>query len=373
VVDQVGLEEACSERVNVALELPEVARYLLARATLSARALVDEGLVVRDVSSRHRNFRVEIPGGGGGVQLKQGNSPDTQLTVAREARVYQELKTLDARFTDLIPKVHDYDAERGILITELISDAEDLRAQQIRTGTFRADIGASIGEALALLHGCAPPDVEAGVSCPLPPFLGIYQPTLEIFRNASVANLQLIRIVQASTELRAHLSRVKANLRREALLHNDIRWDNFLITEQGLKLVDWEAAAYGDPAWDLGSVLGQYLSSWVFSIPVTGSEAVANYAQLARLPLAALKAACNACWTAYFVTRQMASAPAAQFLLRAVSMAAVRLLQSAYESSQFSVQLTSCEILHVQLATNILARPAAACSQLMGLPMRETQ
>lgn len=364
--------EAYSERVSLALELPEVALYLLKRAILSSRTVVDEGLIVRDVSSRHRNFRVEIPGRGG-LHLKQGTSADTRLSVAREAQVYRELAALDDRLVDLIPSVYGYDAERGILITELISDAEDLRAAHLRTGTFQPDVAAAIGEALALLHGCTPPDTEVPVPCPLPPFLGIYRPTLEIFRSVSAANLQLIRIVQASSALCHHLDRLRTSLRREALLHNDIRWDNFLSCAQTIKLVDWEAAAYGDPSWDLGAVFGQYLSAWVFSIPVTGSQAVANYAQLASVPLPMLKLACNACWTSYFIARRFSAAAAAEFLRRAVSMAAVRLLQSAYESSQFATELTSCEILHVQLAINMLSRPAEACAQLLGLPVRALQ
>ena len=83
-----------------------------------------------------------------------------------------------------------------------------------------------------------------------------------------------------------------------------------------------------------------------------------------------MKPALNACWTAYFTTRGLGAADATGLLLRAVAMTAVRLLQSAYESSQFANQLTSSEILHVQLASNILERPADACRLLLGLPLR---
>jgi hypothetical protein len=142
------------------------------------------------------------------------------------------------------------------------------------------------------------------------------------------------------------------------------------LSGESLKVVDWEAADYGDPAWDLGSVFGQYLSCWVFSIPVSTGNPAENFADLATLPLAAMKGALHACWTAYFTTRELSFAAAGELLLRAIGLTGVRLLQTVYESSQFAARLTSNDILHIQLASNMLERPIEAGRHLLGLPVR---
>ena len=350
------------------LELADVAQYLQARGALSRQSIVDFGLVVSDVSSRHRNFRVEIPGAGG-LQLKQALARDMQPAVLREAILYRQLQESDPRFAGLMPEFRDYDADRGILILALVPDAEDLRVHHLRAKRCRPDVGGAIGEALAMLHSRSAPE-GAVTSCPLPPFAGLFEPSVEVFRNASAANLDLLRIIRGADELTSAFDSLRAQLRCESLLHNDLKWDNLLLTPQGMRLVDWESAEYGDPAWDLGSMFGQYLSLWLFSVPLTGSAPVANFAALASFPLGDIKLAINACWTGYFTERQIPAAATSELLRRAISMTAMRLLQTAFESSQFAPQLTSCDILHVQLASNIVQRPVEACRQLLGLPLR---
>jgi hypothetical protein len=355
--------------VLAVLEFSEVIRYLLARGALDAETIVDADVVVRDVSSRNRNFRVEVSSGAG-FHVKQGSDSNTRLGVAREAGVYRDIRRLNPRFVEFMPVLQQFDEARGVLLLGLIRDAEDLRAYHLRNKKFPAELGAAIGEVLAILHALGPPAGEADHPCPYPSFFNLYRPSLEIFRSASAANIQLIRIVQASSEFCQRLDVVRKGLRCEVLLHNDLKWDNMLLAPEGLRLVDWETAIFGDPAWDLGSVFGQYLSWWIFSMPVSGGQPAENFVDLATFPLANMKPALNAFWTAYFSSRGLGSKDASQLLMRAVAMTGVRLLQSAFEASQFAAQLTSSDILHIQLASNILERPVDACRHLMGLPMR---
>jgi hypothetical protein len=358
--------------VSAVLEFSDVVRYLLARGAVSRETVVDADLVVRDMSSRNRNFRVEISSGTG-FHLKQGSDSNTRVAVAHEAAVYREVRQRNPRFAEFMPFLQDFDDGTGVLLLRLIRDAEDLRAYHLRTKQFPTDLGATIGEALALLHMLTPPACEADYPCPYPSFFNLYRPRLEIFRSASAANLQLIRIVQSSSDFCQRLDVLRERLRREALLHNDLKWDNMLLSPEGLRLVDWETAEFGDPAWDLGSVFGQYLSWWIFSMPVSGGKPPDNFADLAAFPLASMKPALNACWTAYFSTRSLASSESSQLLLRAVAMTGVRLMQSAFEASQFATHLTSSDILHIQLASNIVERPVDACRHLLGLPIRNVK
>ena len=46
--------------------------------------------------------------------------------------------------------------------------------------------------------------------------------------------------------------------RAETFIHNDVKWDNFLVYARAgsrrltqMKIIDWELANFGDPAWDV--------------------------------------------------------------------------------------------------------------------------
>jgi len=57
------------------------------------------------------------------------------------------------------------------------------------------------------------------------------------------------------------------------------------------------------------------------------------------------------------------------FLIRSVRYAGARLVQTAYEQGQTSSLLTSNIVVLLQLALNILQRPADAAFALLGIPL----
>jgi aminoglycoside phosphotransferase (APT) family kinase protein len=338
--------------------------YLLDRGLLTPQALLDDDLIVRDASSRNRNFRVETRTGPSYL-LKQAVGQESLLTVANEAAAYERLAVDGNGLAEFVPRSFGFDAENGLLVLELVKDAADLRTHHSAEGRFSAGPAAAVGRALGLLHRAtrfpaeAAPDEAASI-------LGLHRPDSNIFRDVSAASLSLIRIVQQAPGFSAALDRVRAGWRKEALIHGDVKWDNLLVVAEGtdaerVKLVDWEGAMAGDPAWDIGSALSHYLSFWIFSIPVTGELPPERFPELAAYPLDAMKPAVRACWTAYADVVPDAS------LQRAIELAAVRLVQTAYEVSQLQQQLLSPVVLHLQLAHNVLDRPLDAAERLLGL------
>jgi aminoglycoside phosphotransferase (APT) family kinase protein len=346
------------------LEQAEAAGYLLDRGLLTPETVVGGGLVVREVSSRNRNFAVAASTGPSYL-LKQGRSAEGAATVAREAAVYEELFRRGDELLPRLARFVEYDADAGVLVLELVRDAEDLRARHARLETFPECHGRDLGAALGTLHremrATYPPASPAWA-------LSVHRPDTTVFREASAANLELIQVLQATEGLDAILDELRAGWRVETLIQQDVKWENCLVsTDDELRLIDWEMAVAGDPHWDLGSALAQYLGFWLFSIPVTGTVPAERFPALARFPLDAMKPALRACLEGYAEAADGTAALGDEDLRRTVAYAGARLLQNAYESSQFAQRLDSAAILHLQLGANLLQRPDEAAEKLLGL------
>jgi Ser/Thr protein kinase RdoA (MazF antagonist) len=345
------------------LKQAEVTGYLLRRGLLAPEAVVGGNLVVREVSSRNCNFAVEASHGRSYL-LKQGRSAEGVATVAREAAVYEELVSRGEELRSHLVDFIDYDSDEGVLVLELLEEAEDLRGRHQRLEACPPGLGEALGVALGTLHRetrATYPEARA------PWVLSIHRPDTGVFRDVSAANLELIRIVQGDDGLDECLDELREGWRVEALIHQDVKWDNCLVgPDDHLRLIDWEVAVAGDPYWDLASALSQYLSFWLFSIPVIGSEPPARFPALAQYPLDAMKDALRSCCEGY-ARAGGARALDEESLRQTVAYSGARLIQSAFEASQFAQRLDSGAILHLQLGANLMKRPDDGAEQLLGL------
>jgi thiamine kinase-like enzyme len=164
-----------------------------------------------------------------------------------------------------------------------------------------------------------------------------------------------------------------ADWRVETLIHNDLKAENCVVLtgKRGrgrIKIVDWEFAGPGDPYWDVGSVFGSYLGSWLLSVPIVGPEFDDRGLALAGLPLERMQPAIRAFWSSYVEHRGLGADELAPALERAVRYGGARLLQTAYEQTQSSQQLSGNVVGMLQLGANVMARPWEACA-LLGIPL----
>jgi hypothetical protein len=185
--------------------------------------------------------------------------------------------------------------------------------------------------------------------------------------------------MQSTDGFGAHLDALNRVWSTTTLIHQDVRWKNFILTtpvrtvrQPRLKLIDWELACLGDPRWDIGSALGNYLSLWLASIPITGTAEPARATELARCPLRAIQPAIRSCWDTYVKRRGLDADTADRLLPSTVGFAAARLVQTAFEAAQGSARLTTISVLHLQVALNMLQRPQEAAAHLLGLPITGT-
>jgi hypothetical protein len=363
----------------------DVVRYLLERKLVTAASIVAGDLSIEQVPRRNRNFKV-MSRHGSCFFLKQGIDQEGKLAIAHEAAIYQLLRSDSgaAKLDRYLPQYYGYDPQTHILILELFSNAQDLRAYHARCGRFSTALAAALGKALAILHRLAWDDRDSTLDDrlvqPIPWVFSLNCPEASILQNASGANLEMLRLIQHSAEFCRQLEMLGQGWRAEALIHNDFKWDNCVILAQPiakrqtrLKIIDWEFSGIGDPCWDVGGVFSSYLSFWLLSIPFTGSVPPDRFMELARYPLHRMQPAIRTYWWTYAREMGLDEPTSERWLLRAMNYAAARLMQTAFEQTHMSAILTGEIICLLQLSLNIMKRPHLAIDQLLGIPLRPTR
>ena len=309
----------------------EVVLYLLRSNLINSQAIVEGNISVVNTSRRNRNFKV-ISEQGPCYLVKQGINPEGIATVAHEAAVYRLLQadTGNGGLNRYVPRFYNYNPQENILILELLRDALTLRTYHMQRGRSSTAHAKVLGKALATLHCLRQRAVSVNeenhnLSRNPPWVLSLHRPDLGFFRNISSANIQLIKIIQQFPEFGELLEQLLSEWRNDALIHYDIKWDNCIVFTQsasgrktGLKIVDWELTCLGDPCWDVGSVFNDYLSHWLFSIPITGETPPEQFLDLALYPLEKMHPAIRSFWQSYSRRMNLDTAAANEWLLRAV-------------------------------------------------------
>jgi hypothetical protein len=71
---------------------------------------------------------------------------------------------------------------------------------------------------------------------------------------------RLLDLGAVRRELRAHFAELAQGLVPSGLVHGDLKWDNCVSDgDNGVRVIDWEHAAIGDPAWDVAGILQDHV------------------------------------------------------------------------------------------------------------------
>lgn len=356
----------------------ELLPYLLDRGLVTRQSVVEGDLAIEDASRHNRNYTV-MRDRAPSYLVKQGGHAAGFATVSYEAAVLQCLARLDGQpLTRMLPRSVLYDRESDLLILELLRDAQDLRAYHNRRGRFPRSLAARVGGFLGTLHALPLPAGMDGegftLSRRVPPVLSLHQPPLALIQTVSGGNLRLIALIHRFPALCASIAAARAGWQATSLIHGDARWDNVLVTRPDggrgrstVRLIDWESASIGDPCWDAGSFLSEYLAHWLGSIPSVGDVPPGQLVALARVPLERVQPAMHAFWRAYTRRLGLTGDEERAWRRRAVRYAGIRLIDRACEQMDAASRLTGMTYHLLQTSLNIMQRPDAAAIELLGI------
>jgi hypothetical protein len=356
------------------LNVANIAHFLMSRGLLSPDAIVAGDLVVLDASRRNRNFKI-IRSGGPGLFIKQIREmqPDAVTTLRREAGCYERARE-DPVLSRLMPRLLAYDAERHLLVLELLSEAESLADHHARERTWPAEIGRMLGGGLGIYHAHAgriadDERMRALFARQIPVVLN-----WQYYGHAALGQYgrigpALSALMRQHPEFEALLDAIGREWRFDSLIHGDMKWDNVLIfpASGGLdfRIVDWELADLGDADWDVGAVLQSFLTVWIMSMPIASGLPPEHYVAMAAEPIEPMRDVLRAFFEAYAHTRGFSAAERRPALERSMRFGAARLAWSAVEQRLYVGQLDMAALALLQVSLNILKDPAQAVKDLL--------
>ncbi|MBI4306509.1 MAG: phosphotransferase [Chloroflexi bacterium] len=345
--------------------------------------IVDGQLRIEDASRRNRNLVVNRDAGPSYfIKQPDPSEPSSWLTFLREAQLYAATEE-DVRFIALrsiAPRFVDFDRDAATLIIECYPNYKGAGAIASKNGdSHPPEIAQDLGNAMASYHR-ALSGLRIGdgtTNCRvvdwLPGVFDIAKPGPETLRFATEGQLEMIRRMQDAGAVPV-LEELRGLWTASTLIHGDIKWDNVLIPPtsksadiRALRLVDWELAGYGDPAWDVGSALHEYSVFVINTIPLSDQDSPQQITKAFAGRLPKVQPHMRALWGAYASACALTGNNRALFLDRAVRFCAARLIQTAWEWTRATLTVSNQAACFLQLALNILRRPQDAQVFVLGI------
>ena len=211
-----------------------------------------------------------------------------------------ELRGLD----DLLPPLVHHDRASNVAVTAGLTGRRSMREICAWRPPGDGPLVRAVADGLARLY--APSRTSLGargafpahVANPVPTF-GELSPS-DLARAPGACFPQLLAVVQEVDET---LRSLRGSWDASCLVHGDFKDDNVMVggslEEPLVTFIDWEMAGWGDPLWDVGSMVGQFLYHWVASIQHGGGRDLASLVRDAAVPFPLVRSSAAAFASTY--------------------------------------------------------------------------
>ncbi|BAU13085.1 hypothetical protein LEP3755_36220 [Leptolyngbya sp. NIES-3755] len=282
-----------------------------------------------------------------------------------------------------------FDIENSIIVFRYLEHYRDLADFYYRENRFPIEVAQKIGKILATLHQLTFNQQNyrnyftehklAGVASHLAEGIGRIEP--EIFGLVPSDGLKFFALYQRYDSLGQAIAELSDSIQPICLSHHDVKLNNFLISTDWIKtdcqaetadpgvirLIDWERADWGDPAFDLGSLVGSYLTIWLGSLITSKTISIDESLRMATTPLEGLQSSIAAVTIAYLETFPQILEQRPDFLKRVVQFAGLNLITVIQSTLQYQKSFGNNGICMLQVAKSLLCRPEASISTVFGM------
>ncbi|WP_375498193.1 phosphotransferase [uncultured Nostoc sp.] len=303
-----------------------------------------------------------------------------------------ELSQLSSKVSELL----HFDESNSIIVYKYLLNYLDLDKFYRKEQTFPAIIATSIGRTLAVLHGAtinqqkcsnfiSQVQEEKSPDHFYNPAQRLERIGPEVFGSIPDDCLKFLVLYQRYESLGAAVAELTASLHPCCVIHNDLKLDNILLYDgweqsalqgnqlQGnlIRLIDWERCTWGDPAFDLGTILASYLRIWLDSLVAAPSIEIEESLRLAMTPLKVLRPSIVALMKAYLENFPEILKHYSDFLQRVVQFAGLALIETTRAFIDYHKYFGNRSICMLQVAKSLLCRPEQSMITIFGISESE--
>ena len=270
---------------------------------------------------------------------------------------------------DSLARCRYHDREADILVFDMLPDTESLAERLERSGELSPATSRDIGSALGTVHAGTADDARevttlGDADSLVPDVLAL---TPAAYARLSGGEIELTRLIQGDRPLTDALAALARTWQRRCVIHGDLRTENILVPKSAnapATLVDWELARHGDPAGDLGSMMGDAVRVCVDAVEPS-EEAIGHWTRPAVALLDRLRPALRSMWSGYLSTagQLLHGRPALPIL--SVAHAGVFLLHRIAAGGQAYGFLTPRELMYAGVARRLILDPASGLKALV--------
>ncbi|MEH1941877.1 MAG: phosphotransferase [Nostoc sp.] len=289
----------------------------------------------------------------------------------------------------IAPLVVHFDEENSILVRNYLGEYLELATFYHNNDLFPQEIATAIGTTLAGLHRATYNRREYKdfmATAPQGEFrYGFYNPAQglesigpEIFGTVPTDALKFYLLYQQSESLESAIADLAYDWNPCCLTHNDLNLNNILVHSRWekldnclVRLIDWEACSWGDPAFDLGTLLASYLSIWLNSLVVDPTIELQESLHLALTPLESLQPSIIALIRAYINAFPMILEYRSDFISRVIQFAGLALIHQIQDMITWRKYFNNADICKLQVAKSLLTMPQQAVLTIFGISESE--
>ncbi len=286
----------------------------------------------------------------------------------------------------VLPKILHFDQDNSIVILTYLSDYSDLEVFYQKHQDFALEIADAMGTNIATIHRetfnsltCQEFLTQQSKSARIKPAFSslssLKEISPEIFGTFPVEGFKFIALYQRDDNLGLAIARLENAYRACCLTHNDLRLCNILIHLDGeeqnssniVKFIDWERSGWGDPAQELGILIGSYLKLWLNSLIVSKALSIEESLRLATIPLEVLQPSIAQLIKAYLQTFPTIVEFYSDFLKQVVALSGVALMSEILSSIKYQKAFGNTGICMFQVAKSLICRPEISLPSILGM------
>ncbi len=331
-----------------------------------------------------------------------GSSAGEFWAVWRINKLIKDFPDFEEKIASSLPGLLHFDPENSILILNYSIDYADLFNFYSKENQFPVLIAESIGKLLGTIHGQTFQHIdykrkleESYLDCSEIFKSGIEYHALlkerksysaidiidrisritpQIYQTMPQECLQFFRLYQRDSNLSKAVADLRSSISPSCLIHNDLKINNILLSlnwassaSKTIKLIDWERANWGDPAFDIGCILCSYLEIWLDGLTINSTLSINESLQLAITPLELIQPSLSSLVQSYIEIFPQIMLARPDYLNRVVQFTGLSLIERIEIMIDEERTFGNRGIVMLQVAKQLICSPQTAMNTLFGI------